>query len=536
VDAALAVFYMTAVVEQHQAGLGGDCFVLAYIAKEHRVVFFNGTGPAPRLATLDQYRKLGEIPTTGPYAVSVPGAVAGFDMAWKQYGSLDYHTLLKPAIEAAARGHVLSEWSASNYLEVLPILLKYPASVRALLPNAQPPHAGELFPQPDLAHTLETLARDGADSFYRGSVAHMTADSYEKAGGLLRFEDLSGFRAERTEPVHTNYKGYDIYAAAPNSQGAVLLLALKILEGLDLKSMGFNSPAYLHVLAEAMKLAFADRDQYIADPRFTDVPLSGLLSREYAAARRVLIHQDRAIRAMAPPGDPRQTRALLPGGRVVYEEERQEMRSETQAHGGQGETSSFSIADHFGNLVSVTHSVNGTFGSGLVVDGAGFVLNNRLPCFYLDDGNVNLLVPGKRTRHTISPALALKDGKPFLAWNTPGGDNQPQAMLQAFLNVVEFGMNVQQAVEAPTITSTSFHDSVYPHPIAGTLLLPKVLADHVGAALASKGHRVVVTPLQKPYSQQPSGAGAVKMVRIDPRTGVFAAGVSPAKDDYAIGW
>ncbi len=535
-DAALAAFYMTAVVEQHQAGLGGDCFVLAYIAKEHRVVFFNGTGPAPRLATLDQYRKLGQIPVTGPYAVSVPGAVAGFDMAWKQYGSLDYATLLKPAIEAAARGHVLSEWSASNYVEALPILLKYPASVKALLPNAQPPHADELFPQPDLAHTLETLARDGADSFYRGPLAHMTADSYEKAGGLLRFEDLSDFRAERAEPVHANYKGYDIYAAAPNSQGAVLLVALKILEGLDLKSMGFNSPAYLHVLTEAMKLAFADRDRYIADPRFTDVPLAGLLSGEYAAARRALIHQDHAIRGMAPPGDPRQTRALLPGGHVVYEEERQEMRNETQAHSGQGETSSFSIADRFGNLVSVTHSVNGTFGSGIVVDGGGFVLNNRLPCFYLDDGNVNLLAPGKRTRHTISPALALKDGKPVLAWNTPGGDNQPQAMLQAFLNVVEFGMNVQQAVEAPTITSTSFHDSVYPHPIAGTLLLPKVLADQAGAALAAKGHRVVVTPLQRPYGQQPSGAGAVKMVRIDPRTGVFAAGVSPAKDDYAIGW
>jgi gamma-glutamyltranspeptidase/glutathione hydrolase len=212
------------------------------------------------------------------------------------------------------------------------------------------------------------------------------------------------------------------------------------------------------------------------------------------------------------------------------------MRSDTAAHTGQGETSSFSIADRFGNLVSVTHSVNGTFGNGMVVAGGGFVLNNRLPCFYLDDGNVNLLDPGKRTRHTISPALALKDGKPFLAWNTPGGDNQPQAMLQAFLNVVEFGMNVQQAVEAPTVTSTSFHESVYPHPIAGTLIVPKVLADRAGADLAAKGHRVVVTPLQKPYGQQPSGAGAVKMVRIDPRTGVFAAGVSPAKDDYAIGW
>src|ERR1700692_1348446 len=166
IDAALAVFYMTSVVEQHQSGLGSDCFVLAYIAKEKKMVFFNGTGPAPKLATLETYRKLGGIPVNGPYASSVPGAVGGFDLAWKKYGSLDYKTLLKPAIEAAAQGHVLSEWSASNYVEALPVLLKYPASVRALLPGSQPPHAGDLFVQADLAHSLEALTRDGADTFY----------------------------------------------------------------------------------------------------------------------------------------------------------------------------------------------------------------------------------------------------------------------------------------------------------------------------------------------------------------------------------
>jgi gamma-glutamyltranspeptidase / glutathione hydrolase len=535
-DAALAMFYMTGVVEQHQAGLGGDCFVLAYVAKEHKVTLFNGTGPAPKLATLAAYRKLGEIPVTGPYASSVPGAVAGFEMAFKKYGTLDRAALLKPAIEAAAGGHALSEWSATNYVEALPVLLKYPASVKALLPGGKPPRAGDLFPQKDLARTLEILARDGEESFYRGPLARMIGESYQRAGGFLRADDLAGFHAEQTEPVHTNYKGYEIYEAAPNSQGVVLLMALNILEGVDLKALRHNSPAYLHVVTEALKLAFADRDQYIADPKFTDVPISGLLSKQYAAARRALIRNDHAIRGMAPAGDPRGMKALRPNATVQYEDAAQNLQGSESSRTGQGETSSFSIADRFGNLVSVTHSVNGTFGAGIVVDGGGFVLNNRLPCFYLDDGNVNLLAPGKRTRHTINPALALKDGKPFLAWNTPGGDNQPQAMLQAFLNVVEFGMNVQQAVEAPTVTSTSFHDSVYPHPIAGTLVIPKILASQVGTALAAKGHHVSVTPLQKPYGQQPSGAGAVKMVRIDPQTGVFAGGVSPAKDDYVIGW
>src|SRR5712692_1040086 len=537
IDAALAVYYMTSVVEQHQSGLGSDCFVLAYIAKERKVVFFNGTGPVPELATLETYRKLGEIPVTGPYAVSVPGAVAGFDLAWKKYGSLDYATLLMPAIEAASKGHPLTDWAASNYVEAFELLSKYPSSKRVLLPGGKPPRFGDLFVQADLGHTLDTIARDGADVFYRGPVARMTADTYQKAGGVLRYEDLANFQAEQTDPIHAPYKGYDVYESAPNSQGIVLLIALNIVEGFDLKALGHNSPDYLHVLTESLKLAFADRHEYIGDPRFVkDIPVAGLLSKEYATQRRKLIRMDRAIHGMAPPGDPREMRAALPGQRISYEETQPGIRTETPGPDARGETSSFSIADRFGNLVSVTHSVNGTFGSGIVVEGGGFVLNNRLPCFYLDDGNVNILAPGKRTRHTINPALALKDGKPFLAWNTPGGDNQPQAMLQAFLGVVEFGMNVQQAVEAPTVMSTSFHDSVYPHPVAGTLVMPKVLADRAGAALSAKGHRVVVTPLQKPYGQQPSGAGAVKMVQIDPRTGILAGGVSPAKDDYVMGW
>jgi gamma-glutamyltranspeptidase/glutathione hydrolase len=536
IDAALAIFYMTTVVEQHQSGIGGDGLVLAYIAKENRVVFFNGTGPAPKLATLETYRKLGGIPASGPYAVSVPGAVGGFDLAWQKYGSLDYQTLLKPAIAAASEGHALTDWSASNFTEAFAILSKYPSSAHALLPGGKAPVAGDLFVQPDLARTLETIAREGARTFYRGSLAHRTADTYEKAGGVLRYEDLAGFEPEQSEPVHAPYKGYEIYESAPNSQGIVLLIALNILEGVDLKSMGYNSAPYIHAITESLKLAFADRDHYITDPRFKDIPVAGLLSKDYASARRKLIRMDRAIEGMAPPGDPGSGAAVLSGSKIRYADAQAAIRSGSPRPESRGETSSFSIADRFGNLVSVTHSVNGTFGSGIVVDGAGFVLNNRLQCFYLDDGNVNILAPGKRTRHTINPALAMKNGKPFLAWNTPGGDNQSQAMLQAFLGVVEFGMNPQQAVEAPTVTSASFHDSSYPHPVAGTLTMPKILADQIGAALSAKGHKVVATALQKPYTQQPSGAGAVKMVLIDPRTGLFAGAVSPAKDDYVMGW
>ncbi|MCI0625125.1 MAG: gamma-glutamyltransferase [Acidobacteria bacterium] len=543
IDAALAVFYMTSVVEQHQAGIGGDAFVLAYIAKEKRVVFFNGTGPAPRLASRESYSELKGIPDTGPYSSTVPGAVAGMDLAWKRYGSLPLAKLIQPAIEAAERGHPLTYWSASLHRQAQSKLSAFPSSVKALLNNGRPFQPAEVFIQPDLARTLKTLVSEGAQAFYRGSLARLTADFYEQQKGLLRLEDLSSFEAEEAAPIKTAYKEYEVYQSAPNSQGITLLIALNILEGFNLQQLGHNSADYVHVITEALKLAFADRDQYIADPRFVkDIPVDGLLSKNYAAKRRALIRMDQAIRDVAPPGDPRRPAAILAPHSIAYEDPRRagaelpDPLSSPLSVATQGETSSFSIADRFGNLVSATHSVNQTFGSGLVVEGAGYVLNNRMPYFSLEAADVNVLAPGKRPRHTINPALAFKNGKPFLAWNTPGGDNQPQAMLQAFLSVVEFGMNLQQAAEAATVTSSSFRASMYPQKPGSELAIPKVLADRVGQALMTKGHRLQVSAIQPPYGQQPSGAGAIKMVMIDPKTGVLHGGVSPAKDNYVMGW
>ncbi|MBI3697555.1 MAG: gamma-glutamyltransferase, partial [Acidobacteria bacterium] len=537
IDAAVATFYMTTVVEQHQAGIGGDAFLLAYIAKEKRVVFLNGTGPAPKLATREAYLKLGGIPESGPYASEVPGAVGGFDLALKKYGTRQYDVLLREAIRAAAQGHPLSHWSASNYVEAVAKISKYPSSLRVLLKNGKPFEPGDLLVQADLARTLRTIAAEGANSFYHGSLARLTADFYQKQGGLLRFEDLSAYQAEEAEPISTIYKGYQVIQCPPNSQGIVLLMALNLVEGFDLPKLGHNSPDYLHVVTEALKLAFADRDRYVSDPRFAkEIPTQGLLSKQYAAKRRALIRMDRAIKGLAPPGDPRNGAPILAGHKIAYEEGPQSVQPAPTSNGDQGETSSFSIADRWGNVVSVTHSVNGTFGSGMVVEGGGYVLNNRMPYFYLDPEHVNVLMPGKRTLHTINPALAMKDGKPFLAWNTPGGDNQPQAMLQAFLNVVEFGLNVQQAVEAPTITTSSFYPTMFPHKPGDKLTVPTVLADRIGAALAARGHRLQVVPLQQPYKQQPSGAGAVKMILFDSKTGMMYGGVSPAKDDYVMGW
>ena len=536
IDAAVAAFYMTSVVEQHQAGIGGDGFILAYIAKEDRVIFINGTGPAPKLATAEFYRKLGEIPDAGPYSTDVPGAVGGFDLALKKYGTMAYADLLKPAIEAAGQGHPLSFWASGYHRAAISKISPFPTSVKALLKNGGPYDPGDVFVQKDLARSLETIAEHGADAFYRGRLARLSADFYKKQKGLLRYEDLAGYQAEQADPIKTTYAGLDVYQSAPNSQGIVMLMALDTLEGYDLASLGHNSAEYVHVVTEALKLAFADRNQYIADARFAkDMPVDELLSKDYAEQRRGLIRGDRALKSPPPPGDPRAGKALLAGHDATYESGPRAIKP-SDSGGSDGETSSFSIADRYGNLVSVTHSVNGTFGSGMVVEGGGYVLNNRMPYFSLDDNDVNFLVPGKRTRHTVNPALAMRNGKPYLAWNTPGGDNQPQAMLQAFLNVVVFGMNIQQAVEAPTVRSTAFGAAMYPQTVGDGLLVPKVLADEIAEALAAKGHRIEVRPLQPPYEQQPSGAGAVKMVMIDSERGVLMGGVSPAKDDYVMGW
>jgi len=538
IDAAVAAFYMTTVVEHHQAGIGGDAFILIYLADRNEVVFINGTGVAPRQATRERYLALGGIPDVGPFSSSVPGAVAGFDLALRKYGTKAYPEVLAPAIEAASRGHPLSVWGASMHASSADKVAKYPESARILLRNGAALKAGDLFVQADLGRTLEAIARGGAEAFYRGDIARGIASFNQANGGLITLDDLAGITAEEARPIRTDYRGYDVVQSAPNSQGIAMLIALEILEGFDLKALGQNSADYVHLVTEALKLAFADRNHYIGDPRFVkDMPVAGLLSPEYAAARRGLIRMDQSIEGEPPPGDPRRAGAILPGKAIRYRTGAS-LRSPDQgpAAGSDGETSSFSIADRFGNVVSVTHSVNGTFGSGMIMDGLGFVLNNRMPYFSLEAGDVNVLEPGKRPRHTINPAMAFKDGKPFLAWNTPGGDNQPQAMLQAFLNVVEFGMNVQQAVEAPTLTSSGFRQSNYPQETPGRLALPQVLADLVGPSLASRGHLLQVTALQGPYRQAPAGAGAVKMVMLDHARGVMFGGVSPAKDNYVIGW
>lgn len=538
VDAALAVFYMTAVTEPSEAGLGGDGFLLAYIKSINRVILINGSGGAPKLATREYYQsKVGSVPPDGPYSTAVPGAVGGFDLLHKKYGTKDYRFLLADSIDAANNGYAVSPWGAGNYRRSQQMLSRWESSAKVFLPAGRPPAVGDWLAQPDLGRALAMIAEQGADTFYRGDIARMTARYHERNGGLLRYEDLAEFQAEEAEPIRIQYRGYDVYQSPPNSGGIVMLIALNILEGYDLKKLGHNTAEYLHVLTEAFKLAFADRYPYITDPRFAPrAPIAQLLSKPYAALRRSLIRMDRAIAGVAPPGDPANGKAILSGHQVKYHEPGRSAAATPRDLRGDGEqTSSFSVADRWGNVVSVTHSVNGGFGSGMVVEGAGFVLNNRGSYFGLDPADINVIAPGKRTRQGAIPAMAFKDGKPFLAWNTPGGDTIPQTLTQAFLNVVEFGMNVQQASEAPCAMTSNFRVSMYPQNPGDGLAMPQFLADRVGARLRALGHAIQATPTQPPYGS-PSGPGAVKMILIHPVTGVMYGGASPGKDNYVIGW
>lgn len=538
VDAAVAVFYMTSVTEPSEAGIGGDGFILAYIKKLDRVVLINGSGGAPGLATPEFYRaKVGGVPPDGPYSTTVPGAVGGFDLLLKSYGSRDYPALLEDAIETASNGYAVSAWGAGNFQRSRDMLSRWPSSAAVFFSGGKTPAMGDWLKQPDLARTLSIISKEGAAAFYSGEIARMTARYHEQAGGLLRYEDLAKFRAEEAPPIHIMYRGYEVYQAPPNSGGIVMLMALNILEGFDLKKLGHNSPQYLHVLTEAFKLAFADRYAYITDPKFArDAPVAQLLSKPYAALRRGLIKMDRAMAGIAPPGDPRSSKAILSGHQIHYENPVKAGTAAARDLRADGEqTSSFSIADRWGNVVSVTHSINGGFGSGMVVQGAGYLLNNRGSYFGLDPADINVIAPGKRTRQGAIPAMALKNGKPFLAWNTPGGDTIPQTLTQAFLNVVEFGMNVQQAAEAPCVMTSNFRVSMYPQNPGEGLAMPQFLADKVGPTLLALGHPVRPQALQPPYGS-PSGAGAVKMVLIDQASGVMFGGASPGKDNYVLGW
>ncbi|HZR24218.1 MAG TPA: gamma-glutamyltransferase [Vicinamibacterales bacterium] len=529
IDAAIATWAVQGEVEPGMTGLGADMFILYYEAKTGTVKFINGTAYAPQAATIDFYKSKGGIPDEGPLSSSVPGAVGGAAYAVRKYGTKPLSEILAPAIEIADEGFPVTESLANGIRSSRAKLAKFPSSTKIYFKDGEPLRMGDVIKNPDLGKTLRAIAAGGAEPFYRGAIAKNTAAFWKANGGIISESDLADYQPYEDTPVHVNYRGTEVYECPPNSQGFVMLEALNILEGYDLKAMGRNSVPYLHAVTEALKLSFADRNAYVGDPKFVpNIPMAQLLSKEYATARRTQIDPNRAIVGEPAPGDPRGMRATT--AQHAYASPRP---TPTEVHAFDPDeilnlTTYLAVVDKDHNMVSITSSLLSGFGSGVVVEGGGFVMNDRMRYFYLDPKDVNSLQPRKRTRQTINPAMALKNGKPWITFGTPGSDTQPQTQLQFFLNVAEFGLNVQEALEQPTVISNSFRDSYQPHDVKGKLLTPAMLPQAVKDGLAAKGHQLDIRDVK--------GVGSVKAILIDPRTGVLMGGVSPTGDSYVMAW
>jgi gamma-glutamyltranspeptidase/glutathione hydrolase len=533
VDAAVAAWAVQGQVEPGMTGLGADMFALVYLAKTKEVKFINGTGFAPKAATIDYYNSHGGMPEDSGLSISVPGAVGGADLLLRTYGTKSMADVLAPAIEVAEQGFPITEGLARGLEGAKGKLGKHPGSKKIWFADDRPLVMGDVVRNPDLAKTLRAIAAQGADGFYKGPVATSLVAGMQAHGGLITEQDLAAYQAFEDAPISVNYRGYDVYECPPNSQGFTMLYALNLLEGFNLRYMGHNSAPYLHVVAESLKLAFADRNRYVADPKFTPgIPMKEMLSKEYAAKRRALIDPNRAIVGEAPYGDPRAGAATATSsGRQMAYATPQPLPTTVQPWDPDqviNLTTYLTVVDKDRNMVSLTSSLLSGFGSGLVPEGTGVLMNDRIKYFYLDPNDVNSLQPMKRVRQTINPALALKDGQPVVTFGTPGADTQPQTQLQFFLNFIEFGMTVQQALEQPTVISNSFRNSYHPHAVEGMLLTPTMLPDHVKADLAKLGHKLDL--------RDSRGVGSVKAIAIHPRTGVLMGGVSPTGDSYVMGW
>ncbi|MCH8851847.1 MAG: gamma-glutamyltransferase [Planctomycetes bacterium] len=421
VDAAIAANATLGLMEPTGSGIGGDLFAIVWDSKTQKLYGLNASGRSPKGLTLQHFKDKGleQIPNFGPLPVSVPGCVDGWFELHKKFGKLPMSEVLAPAIQYAREGFPLSELIA-YYWRSGRRLSKYPNFADTYLPGGKAPAKGEIFRNPDLARTYETLAKDGRDAFYRGSLAK-TMDAFcKRVGCFMRYEDLAAHTSTWVEPVSTNYRGYEVWELPPNGQGIAALQMLNIVEYFDVSAMGHNTGDFLHLMIEAKKIAYEDRARFYADPAFSKLPTAGLISKKYAAERRKLFNPKKVLKSIEP-GNPG-----LSAGDTVY----------------------LTVADKDRNMVSLIQSNYRGFGSGLVPDGLGFCLQDRGALFTLEDGHPNVFQPGKRPFHTIIPAFITKDGKPFISFGVMGGDMQPQGHVQIVCNIIDFGMNLQEAGDA----------------------------------------------------------------------------------------
>ena len=476
VDAAVAGAAVLMVVEPRNGHLGGDTFMLFHDPRENRAIALNGSGAAPGKATLDHYREIGGIPEDGLLTSTVPGTLACWAHAIERYGTMSFAELLAPAISYAEDGIPVS--SRLHHMLTLdaPTYRKFPDSAAVFLPGGEVPAVGDIWRQPGLASTLRRVAEHGIDDFYTGEIARELVDYSDAHGGLFTLDDLARHRTDERAPVSIDYRGYTVSEQPPVSQGILVLLTLNILKQFDLQHYGPGSAETLHLEIEAIKLAFEDQMRYLGDPDVVDIPLEYLLSDEHAREQAEQIDLHRAQHRMSP----------------------------AQSH---PDTTYMCVADEFGMMVSYIHSLFA--GSGVVMGDTGALMNSRLQGFNLDEGSPNCLAPGKRPLHTLNCYLVHKDGEPILVGGTPGAHWQVQTNVQMLVNVLEFGMDVQQAIEAPRFT---LGDQLSLGNPAGKI--ESRIGEEVAAALLERGHPLEVVG---PWDV----GGAVQLIMRDPATGVY---------------
>jgi len=535
-DAAVAGQAALGVTDFSLNGVGSDAVLLVYDSREKKVYSINAEPRAPKLATIEWYEKNngGKIPESdGLLSGGIPGVVDAWYILLDRWGTMNFEQVLQPAIDLAENGFPLSERGAS-YIAGSNKILKYPTTVKVYLPNGRAPKAGEILKNPDLARTLKKLVeaekassskgrhdalKAARDRFYKGDIAHDLATFAEANGGLFRYEDFAEYTAKVETPVSTNYRGYQVYKNPSASQGPTELIALNILEGYDLKALGHNSPEFVHTSVEAVKLAMGDREKYLGDMDFIKIPYDGLLSKDYARERRKLIDPAKASLELRP-GSPAASTADL--DRTVHE-----VLEGNASHNG--DTSYIAVVDKDHNMVSFEPSLHELFGTGVVMGDTGILFNCRGDYYSLVRGEANALEPGKRPRSTLQSTLVMKDDQPYAILGSPGGDDQVMRTMQTLINMIDFGMNIQQAIEAPRWSSRSFPASPFPHTMyPGDMSVESRIPEATRQALIGKGHKLRVTP---PWSLGSNGG-----IVIDSSTGVLSAGADPRVDAYAWAW
>ncbi len=535
-DAAVAGQAALAVTDFPSNGVGSDALILLYDTKGKRVVSINAEPRAPRLATIEWYQTNngGKLPQSdGLLSGGIPGVVDAWYLLLDNWGTMTFEQLLQPAIDLAENGFPLSE-RLSRALATTKKIRQYPSTMRVYLPSGEP-KAGDIFRNVDLARTLRKLVdaekaakskgrhealKAARDRFYKGDIARDLAKFSEEHGGLFRYDDFAEYTAKIETPVSTEYRGYTVYKNPSASQGPAELLALNLLEGYDVKKMGLNSPDYIHTSIEATKLAMADREKFMGDMDFIRIPYDALLSKSYASDRRKLIDPQHASLEL---------RAGSPGARPTDQPDPPLKPNLEGDSDHEGDTSYLAVVDKDRNMVSFEPSLHSGFGTGVVMGDTGILFNCRGDYYSLVAGEPNALAPGKRPRSTLQSTLVMKDGQPFMITGSPGGDDQVMRTIQTLMNVVDFGLNIQQAIESPRWTTRSFPASPFPHTMyPGDIAIEARIPEATRQTLLARGHKLRVAG---PWTQN-SSAGIV----IDRATGVLSAGADPRVEAYAWAW